>query len=35
MSDQMGGYNPPAGYNPQGGYPQQQGGYGTPQRGGM
>src|SRR6266498_2364690 len=31
MSDQMGGYNPPAGYNPQGGYPQQQGGYGAPQ----
>ncbi len=33
MSDQMGGYNPPAGYNPQGGYPQQQGGYGAPQGG--
>jgi hypothetical protein len=33
MSDQMGGYNPPAGYNPQGGYPQQQSGYGTPQGG--
>jgi hypothetical protein len=31
MSDQMGGYNPPAGHNPQGGY--QQGGYNAPQSG--